>query len=70
MSLAGRWMRRVRMSLGPAVRLTARPPKRLFRLVFEGCSFQFGRTSICRPLAPHFRHFIRAWNDGTGTSSG
>jgi hypothetical protein len=35
MSLAGRWMRRDRMSAWTCRQLTARPPERLFRLVLE-----------------------------------
>ena len=35
-----------------------------------GCSFQFGRTSMRRPRAPHLPHFTLDWNQGTGVSPG
>src|SRR5258708_40244477 len=54
MSLEGRWMRRVRMSAWFCRRLTARPPERLFRLVFES------HTGRCYGAAARILHSIVA----------
>jgi hypothetical protein len=40
------------------------------RLSCGGCSFQFGRTSMYRPRAPHLAHTTLLVNDGTAVSSG
>jgi hypothetical protein len=39
------------------------------RLSVGGCSFQFGRTSMWRPRAPHLAHTTLLANQGTSTSS-
>ena len=39
------------------------------RLSPEGCSFQFGRTSILFPRLPHLAHFTRERNHGTSVSA-
>ena len=35
-----------------------------------GCSFQFGRTSMCRPRPPHLAHTTLLANHGTSVSPG
>jgi len=40
------------------------------RLGRSGCPFQFGRTSMGRPRAPHLAHTTLLANHGTSTSSG
>ena len=40
------------------------------RLSLGGGSFQFGRTSMWRPRAPHLAHTTLLANDGTSVSAG
>jgi hypothetical protein len=40
------------------------------RLSLGGYSFQFGRTSLCRPRAPHLAHTTLLAKDATSSSSG